>query len=180
MLAMVAIESPLRPGLVSNERPLPFDKDPAQDLARGRFGDLVDELQVADLLVGGDACRDIGHEFLGRGFVLQHDERFRHLTSLLVRAGDHGRVGDGRMAQQDRLQFSGSDLEGLVLDELLEPVDDREPTVGVGDTDIAGVQPPFGVDRLCSRVGLVQVALHDERAAQADLSRLARRQSRTQ
>src|ERR671922_277281 len=39
-------------------RPLAVDQHAAQDLARGRLGNLVDDLDGADLLVGGHALGD--------------------------------------------------------------------------------------------------------------------------
>ena len=153
---------------------LPLDEHPAQDLAGGRLRDRVDELQPADLLVGRDPLGDEGHQLLGRGLALEHDERLRHLAGFLVRAGDDGHVGDGRVGEQERLQLGRGDLVALVLDQLLEPVDDGEQAVLVGEADVAGVQPALGVDRLRGRLGLVEVALHDLRPAQADLAALAR------
>src|SRR5438128_10362983 len=71
-------------------RPLSFDEDPPQDLARGRLRDLLDELDLADLLVRSDPLRHERHDHLGGGLVLQHDERLRDLSGLLVELRDHG------------------------------------------------------------------------------------------
>jgi DNA-binding CsgD family transcriptional regulator len=47
---------------------------------------------------------------------------------------------------QDGLQRGRRHLAALVLDELLDPVDDREPALAVGDDHVPGVQPAAGVD----------------------------------
>ncbi len=66
-----------------------------------------------------------GH-LLGRDRRARHDERLRDLAGLLVGDRDHGRVGDRRVREQQRLQLGGRDLVALVLDQLLEPVDDPQ------------------------------------------------------
>ena len=73
-----------------------------------------------------------------------------------------------------RLQLGRGDLVALVLDQLLQPVDDREVAVVVGIRRVAGVQPALGVDRCGGRLGLVEIALHHLRAAHPELARLAR------
>ena len=47
-------------------------------------------------------------------------------------------VGDIRMAEQDGLQFGRGNLESLVLDELLEPVDHVQVTVGIDVAEVTG------------------------------------------
>ena len=62
------------------------------------------------------------------GVGLAHDERLGHLLALVVEHADDGGVGDLRVGQQQRLQLGGRHLVALVLDQLLDPVDDRERT----------------------------------------------------
>ena len=121
---------------------------PAQELARRGLRDGLDELETAYLLVVRDLAGDEVHDLLGRRVraLLQHDVRRRDLAGLLVGEADHGGVGDGRVGEQHRLQLGGRDLEALVLDELLEPVDDEEVAVLVDVPDVAGVQPAVVVD----------------------------------
>ena len=52
-------------------------------------------------------------------------EGLRDLARVLVRHADDGAVGHVGMVDQDRLELSRRDLEALVLDELLQPVDDE-------------------------------------------------------
>src|SRR5258708_27755662 len=57
---------------------LPFHEQPPQDLARRRLGDLLHDLQLADLLVRGDTLRDEPHQHIRGGFALQDHKRLRH------------------------------------------------------------------------------------------------------
>ena len=80
----------------------------------------------------------------------QHDERRWDLARLLVGDADHGGVGDRRVGEEHRLELGRRDLEALVLDQLLDPVDDRHVTVLVDVADVAGVQPAVLVDRVAA------------------------------
>ena len=140
-------------------------------MPEGDFGICSTNSSRRTFLYGATRRGDEGHQLLRRRLALRHDERLRHLAGRLVGAGDHRGVGDRGVGEQDRLQFGRGDLVALVLDQLLEPVDDREPAVRVGNAEVAGVQPPLGVDRLRRGLGPVEVALHDERPAHADLAR---------
>ena len=91
---------------------------------------------------------------------LERDVRGGDLAGLVVGHPDHGGIGDLGMGEQQRLELGGWDLEALVLDELLEPVDDVEVAVGVDVADVAGVQPTVIVDRGLRGGVVVQVALH--------------------
>ena len=74
--------------------------------------------------------------------------------------------------EQQRLELGRRDLVALVLDELLDPVDDREVAALVVDRDVAGVEEAVGVERLGGRLGLVEVAEHDVRALDPQLAGL--------
>src|ERR1051325_11186608 len=62
----------------------------------------------------------------GRRLSFQDHERLRNLTALVIGNGDHRGVRHGRVRAQHRFQLGGGDLEALVLDQLLQPVHDRE------------------------------------------------------
>src|SRR5256886_13458392 len=64
------------------------------------------------------------------------------------------------MAPQQRLELGRRDLEPLVLDQLLQPIDDREVPVPVDAPDISRVQPPGGVERGRRGLRVVQVSRH--------------------
>src|SRR5438034_8538299 len=74
------------------------------------------------------------------------------------------------MAPQQRLELGRRDLEPLVLDQLLQPIDDREVPVPVDAPDISRVQPPGGVERGRRGLRVVQVSRHYLRAADQERS----------
>ena len=78
------------------------------------------------------------------------------------------------MAPQQRLELGRRDLEPLVLDQLLQPIDDREVPVPVDAPDISRVQPPGGVERGRRGLRVVQVSRHYLRAADQELPVLVR------
>ena len=136
---------------------------PAEDLARCRLRDHVDELDEADLLVGGDLASDEFLDFLGRGVHarLGHQERLGQLARFVVRnAYDRG-IGDRRVRQEQTLEFGRRHLEALVLDELLDPVHHIDMPVAVEVCDVAGVQPTIGIDGRVGSFLVVEVPLHD-------------------
>src|SRR5215207_7948904 len=150
---------------------------PLELLPRGRDGDRVDEDDVPQPLVRSHLVVDRRNHRLGRqgGAVvvgLADDVGDGQLAGLLVRASDHRRAGHPRDAEQDLLELAREDVVALVEQHVLGAVDDREVAVLVEDSDVAGVEPAAGVDRLGGRVGAVGVAAHDLRTADADLPAL--------
>ncbi len=77
------------------------------------------------------------------------------------------------MGEQDLLELGGRDLVALVLDQLLDPVGDPEPAVGVDGDDVAGVHPPAGVDGRRGRRGIIEVAAHRAGGPDEQLPRFA-------
>ena len=77
------------------------------------------------------------------------------------------------MGQQHSLELRGRDLVGLHLDQLLQPVDDRQVAVVVHDAEIASVQPALRVDRQSRRLLVSEIARHHVRAANPHLAELA-------
>jgi hypothetical protein len=78
------------------------------------------------------------------------------------------------MRQQHGLEFRWRNLVGLVLDQLLEPVDDRKRPVLVEVGDVSGVQPAVTIHGIGGRGGLIEVSLHDLKTADPNLAALAR------
>ena len=148
-------------------------QDAPENLSRGRLRDRVGEVDVPQPLVVRDVLLDEGHHRLAAHRFTGHHERLRHLATFAVRHGNDGRVRDVRVLQQHRLELGRRHLEALHLDQLLEPIDDLEVSVLVDDPDVAGVQPPVGVHRLCRRLGVVQIPLHHLRSAHPHFSALA-------
>ena len=86
------------------------------------------------------------------------------LAGFVVVDTDHCCVGDTGVRQQQAFELSRRHLEALVLDEFLDPVDDEDVAVVVEVSNVAGVQPAIGIDRLRGGLIVVQVPLHDLRA----------------
>ena len=106
-------------------------------------------VERADLFVARDPLGDERLNVLGRGVpaLPQHDEGGRDLAGLVVGKPDDRGVRDIGMGEQQGLELGRRDLESLVLDQLLEPVDDVDVAVRVDLGDVARVQPAVGVDR---------------------------------
>ena len=101
-------------------------QDAAQDLARGRLRDRVDERELPDLLVARHLLRDEALDVGGRGVLslFEHDERRGPRPPRRPPARSRRRRDLG--VREQRLQLGGRHLEALVLDELLQPVDDEQ------------------------------------------------------
>ncbi len=76
----------------------------------------------------------------------QHHEGFRNLATLVIGQRYHRRIGYGGMAAQHCLELGGRYLEALVLDQLLQPIDDREVAVLICVTDVARVEPALLIE----------------------------------
>ena len=118
-----------------------------------------------DPLVRGHALGDPGAQVVGVERAARHDDRDGDLPGAGVRTRDDRGVGHVRMADQDRLELRGRHLQGGDLDQLLEPIDDRDAAVLVDRAEIARAQPAVGRQDLGGGLRAVQVAGHDLRAA---------------
>ena len=65
----------------------------------------------------------------------------RHLTTALVGTADDGGVDDRWVLDEDRFDFGRCDLEGVDLDQILEPVDDNDRAGVVDVAEITGADP---------------------------------------
>jgi hypothetical protein len=98
---------------------------------------------------------------------VRHDEHHRILPAV----ADHDRLADvlvGLRQVLDRLRRDVLAARGD--DDVLLAVGDPQEAAAVDLADVAGVEPPVGVDHLRRRVGLVVVALHHVRTSREDLS----------
>src|SRR5581483_9471907 len=89
-----------------------------------------------------------------------------------IRLPDRGAVHDRGVRGERLLDLARVHLEAGDDDHLLLAVDDRVVAVLVDGRDVAGVQPAVA-DRRLRLVGTVVVAVHELRAAQYELARLA-------
>lgn len=69
------------------------------------------------------------------------------------------------MGIEQGLQLGRGHLEAPVLDDLLEPVNDEDLVVVVHVADVAGVQPPVGVNGVLGGLRVIQVTLTEAKAA---------------
>ena len=74
------------------------------------------------------------------------------------------------MFVEHRLHFGGVDVLPAGDDHVLDPIDDVDKAVVVRVANVAGVEPPFCVDRFGGGVGSIPVSGHDVGAARADLA----------
>src|SRR5207247_11154843 len=81
-------------------------------------------------------------------------------------------VEDSGMSQEQGLELRRRHLEALVLDQLLRAIDDEEPSLLVDVPDVAGAVPAVAVDRIRRVLRPVEIALHDLRSADEQLTLL--------
>ena len=98
-----------------------------------------------------------------------HDRRRHHLAEALVGQPEHGCLGHPVVGVDGRLDLRAIDVLAAAQHHVLGPVDDEDEAVVVDAGDVAGVEPAV-LDRLRRRLGSVEVALHHDRAAHAQLA----------
>src|SRR3954447_18160397 len=147
---------------------------PLEDLARRPLGQLVDEPDLARVLVAGDLLLDVLAQLvLGDVLtILQRDRGADLFPQLGVRHAEHGGLGHRGMLVEDLLDLARVDVVAAADDQLLLAVDDEEVAVLVDLGHVATVEPAV-LDRVLGGVGLVPVALHDVVALDDDLADLA-------
>ena len=123
----------------------------------GPFGKLVDEPDLARVLVGGDLVLDELAQLFGArlGAVLERDRGADLLAVLVVGHAEHRGLAHGRVLVEDLLDLARVDVVAAADDHVLLAVDDEEVAVLVDGRHVAGVQPAVA-DRLGGRVGRLQ------------------------
>ncbi len=111
-------------------------------------------------------------DLVGAGVLswLEDDEGAWSFPGFVIGNADDGRIGNRWMGQQQRLELGRRDLESLELDQLLDPIDDRQVAVLVDEADVAGMQPAVFVDRVGGCLRVVQVPLHHLRSTHPHLA----------
>eukprot|EP00128_Syssomonas_multiformis_P011082 Colp12_sorted_trinity150504_noHs@2979 len=146
-----------------------------EDLTRGRLGDLINEVDTAtQLLVGGNVLSE-RLEVLLRDLHrrLAHNEGSRQLTSLFTRLANHSDISHIGVCEEKSLELSRGHLEPLVLDELLQPVNNRNTALRVDDGNVTSVQETVRLYGGLGGIGPLEVALHDLGPTDAELTGLA-------
>src|SRR5437588_6222907 len=99
--------------------------------ARNGLGDvdLLRSFEVSQALLAKCENRRFGHRLLER--VLQDDGSLHFLTPGRMGDAKAYRLGDGRMSQQDLIDFPRPDLLSAAIDELFDAAGESEITVRV-------------------------------------------------
>src|SRR5690349_21901027 len=114
----------------------------AEQLAGDRLGQLVEELDLTGVLVGGHLLAAEGDELLGRGALAgaQADVGLDGLAAVGVGHADHGGLAYRLVLVEDVLDLARPYLVPAGVDLVLLPVDDIEPAGRVHVADVAGMQ----------------------------------------
>src|SRR5215210_3332815 len=149
-------------------------EDAAKELADGALGQVLAELDGLRGLVGGEALLTEGQDLLLRrlGARPLDDEGLDGLTPVLV--GDAYRDGLGHVGvlEEDLFHLARVDVVARGQDHVLLPVHDVEVAVLVHLRNVARVKP--AVLQSSGRLPRhIEVALHDLRAFDDELTRLA-------
>src|SRR3954464_4765022 len=133
-----------------------------EDLARRPLRELVDEPDMARVLVRRDALLDEGAKLVGlQGLaLLERDGRSDLLAERLVRDAHDGGFPDARVLVEDLLDLARGHVVAAADDQVLLAVDDEEVTVLVDTGHVAGVEPA-AAHGLLGRVRALPVAPHD-------------------
>src|SRR5258708_31944530 len=111
----------------------------AEQLAGDRLGQLVEELDLAGVLVGGHLLAAEGDELLGRGRLAgaQADVGLDGLAAVGIRHADHGGLAYRPVLVEDILDLARPYLVTADVDLVLLPVHEVEPAGRVHVADIA-------------------------------------------
>src|SRR5882724_10202399 len=130
----------LRPGSIG------FDEDATKDFSRSGFWYLIDEFDKANFFEESNLAGYEFHDQLAAYVIVPHHIGLWHFAGLIIRAGDHRGINNGRMRQQNSFELCGRNLESLVLDQFFCAINDEEVSVIVRVTDVTGVEPAVGID----------------------------------
>ena len=147
-----------------------------QQLARERPRQLVDELDARRELVTREAAARVPQQ-LDR--VGMRDRAWRRRTRRPSRpCADAARRPPRRRRRRRCCASTCSTSPGIHVEarddhDVLGALDERQPAVGVGDADVAGVQPAVGAEHPRRRLRVAPVAREHVRAAHEDLAGIA-------
>lgn len=170
-------EKVLGEGLNSGEDALD-ELEAVQFVLLGYAGKALDKLST-DLLVLNGTVQSID---VGRVNLLAKDVRDQLGSKSRFKNGNSNKGGAERVTVNDKGSVDG--VEGVntlnllqrnvlalaELDDVLHAVNDLQTASGVDLSDVAGVHPSIRVDGLGGILGVVEVALEDVGAADADLT----------
>ncbi len=111
---------------------------------------------------------------INRLAFLRRDECHRRLTFARVRAADHGALFHTGKAVDHLLDLARVDVHSMDQQHVLEPINDVQISIAVHPSQVARMKPAVA-DCFCGFIGIVKVAAHHVRTADADLAHFARR-----
>src|SRR5919112_588791 len=150
------------------------DEDATEELAHRALGQFLTELDRLRSLVGCETLlTEVEDLFLCRlGAGAFDDEGLDRLAAVLVGDADRDGLGHVGVLEEDLFDLARVDVVAGGHDHVLLPVDDVEVAALVHLRDVARVEPAVP-QRLCRLIGHAPVALHDLRAPDDQLPRLA-------
>lgn len=92
------------------------------------------------------------HACINYSFEFSVEEKKKKVNSR-----DNSGISNVRVSNEHGFELGGGDLEALVLNDLLQPIDNEELVVVVDIANVAGVQPPFLVDRHQRRRRVIKI-----------------------
>src|SRR5437868_5320556 len=145
--------------------PLLLAQDELLDLSGGGLWQ-GPELDLPGCLEMGETGLAMLDDLLGRRLFPGREghEGLRHLAPLLVGNRDHRRLEDRGMADHRLLHLDGADVLPAGDDDVLLPVAQLDCPVRMAHAEIAAVEPA-ALERLRGRLGIAEVAQHDDVAA---------------
>ncbi len=109
----------------------------------------------------------------GGGAGAEHDGGADELAPLGVRETDDRHLGDRGVVGEGPLHLGRRDGLAPGPQHVADPADDREVPLVVEHAEVAGVVPAALVERGGRRLGILEVAVHQQLAAQAHLAVVA-------
>ncbi|CAB4992389.1 unannotated protein [freshwater metagenome] len=104
------------------------------------------------------------------GTVANHDRRAHHLAPLRIGHADDRHVRERRVIHQCRFDLGRRHRLAAGTDDVLYPADDRVEAFIIERGDIAGAEPAVGGERLGGCLGVVKVAVEQQRSVRLHLA----------
>src|SRR5437773_10520079 len=122
-------------------------------------------------MVTAEVHQDFGAGRLACWTGAWHDGGDDLLAELWVGEAEHGGLGHEWVAEQHLFDLAGVDVVAAGDDQLAGAAGDGEIAIGAAPTQVAGVEPAFGVERFGRGLGLLPIAFEDVWTAHLDLAR---------
>src|SRR5215469_6991770 len=129
----------------------PRPQEEALDLARLRLRELVEELDLARILMAPDAALDHIHDLVRqsrrrRVAGLEHHEGLDDVPAERIRLADDGGLRHRRVAEDRALDLEGTDPIAGALDHVVRPSLEPEVAIGVPPPEVADGHPAVAIE----------------------------------